>query len=112
MQAKSAGLVFEDEKRFDLVVRLDSASREQIQDVKIWFIATKSGVQIPLSHIANVELKLGPNQIQREDTKRRIVVGFNIRAKDVQSVVSDLQKKKVESNLQFPPGYRHLWRII
>jgi len=101
---QSAGLVFEDEKRFDLVVRLDSASREQIQDVKNLLIATKSGVQIPLSHIANVELKLGPNQIQREDAKRRIVVGFNIRAKDVQSVVSDLQKK-VESNLQFPPGY-------
>ena len=51
---QSAGLVFEDEKRFDLVVRLDSASREQIQDVKNLLIATKSGVQIPLSHIANV----------------------------------------------------------
>jgi cobalt-zinc-cadmium resistance protein CzcA len=62
------------------------------------------GVQIPLSQLANVEMKEGPNQIQREDAKRRIVVGFNVRGRDVQSIVEELQSK-VEKNIKFPAGY-------
>ncbi|WP_317897875.1 CusA/CzcA family heavy metal efflux RND transporter [Aurantibacillus circumpalustris] len=101
---QSAGLVFEGEKRFDLVVRLNSGRRKNLEDVQDLLIPTPFGNQIPLSQLANVEIKSGPNQIQREDAKRRIVIGFNIGGRDVQSIVNELQKK-VEAQIKFPTGY-------
>lgn len=61
----------------DMVVRLDNDKRKNIEDIKNILVPTPQGIQIPLSQIARIELKNSPNQIQREDTKRRIVVGFN-----------------------------------
>ena len=90
---EAAGVVFENERKFDLVVRLDSASRTSIDDVSNLFVATTDGNQIPLSQVATVSFKEGPAQITREDGKRRIVVGFNVRDRDVQSVVTEIQKK-------------------
>lgn len=101
---ESAGLVYENERRFDLVVRLNQQSRRDLTDVRNLLIATPSGTQIPLSQVATVEIKEGPNQIQREDAKRRIVVGFNVRGRDVQSVVNELSEK-VNAQLKLPPGY-------
>ncbi len=101
---QSTGLVFEEEKRFDLVVRLKDTERENIDDVRNLLIPTPSGTQIPLSQLADVQIKDGPNQIQREDAKRRIVVGFNVKGRDVQSIVEELQQK-VEAQLKFPVGY-------
>jgi len=101
---QSTGLVFEDEKRFDLVVRLGETERKNIEDIQNLLIPTPSGIQIPLYQLAAVEIKDGPNQIQREDAKRRIVVGFNVRSKDVQSVVEELQSK-VDKQLKFSSGY-------
>jgi cobalt-zinc-cadmium resistance protein CzcA len=62
------------------------------------------GSSVPLSKLADVSVKDGPNQIQREDAKRRIVVGFNVRGRDVQSIVTELQGK-VNSQIKFPAGY-------
>ena len=101
---QSTGLVFEEEKRFDLVVRLQDTERENIDDVQNLLIPTPNGTQIPLSQLADVQIKDGPNQIQREDAKRRIVVGFNVKGRDVQSIVEELQQK-VEAQLKFPVGY-------
>jgi cobalt-zinc-cadmium resistance protein CzcA len=101
---QSAGLVFEGEKRFDLVVRLNNNQRKDIEDVQNLLIQTPQGTQIPLSQLATVAIKDGPNQIQREDAKRRIVVGFNVRGRDVQSIVNELQQK-VEQQIKYPPGY-------
>jgi heavy metal efflux system protein len=101
---QSAGLVFEGEKRFDLVVRLDEQSRRQIEDVQNLFITNHQGNQIPLSQLADVQFRIGPNQIQREDAKRRIIVGFNVRGRDVESVVQEI-RQKIEDNIKFPPGY-------
>jgi heavy metal efflux system protein len=101
---QSTGLIFEEEKRFDLVVRLDNQERKNLEDVQNLLIPTPNGNQIPLSQLANVAIKEGPNQIQREDAKRRIVVGFNVNGRDVQSIVSELQTK-VEKQLKFPTGY-------
>jgi cobalt-zinc-cadmium resistance protein CzcA len=101
---ESAGLVYENERRFDLVVRLNQQSRKDLTDVQNLLIATPSGTQIPLSLVATVAIKEGPNQIQREDAKRRIVVGFNVRGGDVQSVVNELSEK-VNAQLKLPPGY-------
>ena len=101
---QSTGLVFEGEKRFDLVVRLNTDQRKNLEDVQNLLIPTPQGTQIPLSQLANVAIKNGPNQIQREDAKRRIVIGFNIQDRDVQSIVTELQQK-VDAKLKFPTGY-------
>ena len=101
---QSTGLVFEGEKRFDLVVRLSNNQRKDIEDVQNLLIPTPQGTQIPLSQLANVAIKNGPNQIQREDAKRRIVVGFNVRGRDVQSIVNELQQK-ADKQIKYPAGY-------
>ncbi|MCC7466078.1 MAG: CusA/CzcA family heavy metal efflux RND transporter [Saprospiraceae bacterium] len=100
----TAGLVFEGEKRFDLVVRVAGEARKTLTDVQNLLIATPSGIQIPLHQVADIQEIEGPNQIQREDAKRRIVVGFNVRGRDVQSIVNELQTK-VEQQVKLPPGY-------
>ncbi len=105
---ETAGVVFEDEKKFNLVARLDSASRSSIEDVSSLFIPTANGVQIPLSQIAKVEYKDGPAQISREDGKRRIVVGFNVKDRDVESVVTEIQKKLNDANI-LPAGYYYTY---
>ena len=101
---QSAGLVYEGEKRFDLVIRMKKENRSDVTDVQNLLISTPNGVQIPLSSVADVSIVDGPNQIQRENTKRRIVVGFNARGRDVQSLVEEL-KLKTDANIKFPPGY-------
>jgi cobalt-zinc-cadmium resistance protein CzcA len=100
----SAGQIYEGEKRFELVVRLNLDQRKKLEDVKNLLIPTPDGQNIPLYLLAKVEIKNGPNQIQREDAKRRIVVGFNIEGRDIQSIVDEL-KLKVEENIKFPAGY-------
>ena len=101
---QSAGLVFEGEKRFDLVVRLNTDKRKDLTDIQNLLIATPKGTQIPLYQLASVEIKNGPNQIQREDAKRRIIIGFNVRGRDVQSIVNELQSK-ADAQIKYPSGY-------
>lgn len=101
---QTTGLVFEGEKRFDLVVRLNNNQRQNLEDIQNLLIPTPQGTQIPLSQVAEVSIKNGPNQIQREDAKRRIVVGFNVRGRDVQSIVNELQQK-VDEQIKWPTGY-------
>lgn len=101
---QAAGLVFEGERRYDLTVRLSTQSRQNIEDVRNLFVSSPRGEQIPLKQLAEIEFKIGPNQIQREDAKRRIIVGFNVRGRDVASIVQELQSK-IEKEVDFPPGY-------
>ncbi len=101
---QTTGLVFEGEKRFNLVVRLGKEQRQNLDDVRSLRIPTPSGEQIPLSQLADVDITQGPNQIQREDAKRRIIVGFNINGRDVQSIVEEM-KQKVGAQISFPSGY-------
>jgi cobalt-zinc-cadmium resistance protein CzcA len=100
----SAGLVYEGERRFDLVVRLNNASRRTLDDVSALFITSPTGQQVPLDQVATVEMKNGANQIQREDAKRRITIAFNVRGRDVESIVKEIQAK-VDSQLKLPTGY-------
>ncbi|MDF2932057.1 MAG: CusA/CzcA family heavy metal efflux transporter [Chryseobacterium sp.] len=101
---KSTGQVFENERRFDLVVRLDSLHRTNIDDVNNLMVSTSSGSQIPLSQVANINYKLGPAQISREEGKRRIVIGFNVKDRDVESIVNDIQAK-LDKQVKLPSGY-------
>jgi cobalt-zinc-cadmium resistance protein CzcA len=101
---QSAGLVYEGERRYDMVVRLSLANRQGINDVKNLYVTAPNGNQVPLEQLAEVSFQIGPNQIQREDTKRRIIVGLNVRGRDIQSVVTEIQQK-LNAQIKFPPGY-------
>ncbi|SOD79227.1 CusA/CzcA family heavy metal efflux RND transporter [Spirosoma fluviale] len=106
---QSAGLVFEGEKRFDLVVRLAAEKRQSIEDIQNMYISVPagpsgSGGQIPLGQVASVTMEQAPNQIQRDNTHRRITLGFNVRGRDVESIVAELQQK-IGQKIKFPPGY-------
>ena len=101
---QSAGLVFEGERRYELTVRLASQNRQSIEDVRNLFVTAPSGEQIPLKQLADVQFKVGPNQIQREDAKRRITVAFNVRGRDVANIVAEIQSK-IAAQIKFPPGY-------
>ena len=101
---EKAGVVYEGEKRFDLVVRLESNNRSDISNLQSLFVTLPSGNQIPLNQVAEVNYEDGPMQISREDGKRRIVVGFNVRGADVKTVVEKIQAK-LDTSLKLPDGY-------
>ena len=105
---ETAGVIYEGEKRFDLVVRLDEKFRAGIEDVKGLFITLDDGSQIPLSNVANIDLKDAPMQISRENTNRRIVIGVNVGDTDVESLVTEIQQK-LDSKINLPPGYYYTY---
>jgi cobalt-zinc-cadmium resistance protein CzcA len=104
LAGKAAGIVFEGERRFDLTVRYASERRQQVEDIRNITLAAPAGQRIPLYQVANIDLEPGPAQIQRDDAKRRIIVGFNVRGRDVESLVHELQEK-IENRIKFEPGY-------
>ncbi len=99
-----AGVVFDEEKRFGLVVRLDKDYRQSLDDVKNLTIASGSGIQIPFDQLADINVKSGPAQVSRENTKRRITIGFNVRNRDVQSVIEDVEAQ-LDQKIDLNPGY-------
>jgi len=99
-----AGQVYEEEKRFDMVVRLDGEARKNMEDIQNLSITNERGLQIPLSAVASIEQIEGVNQIQRENTKRRIIVGFNVNGRDVQTIMKELQQK-INKQLNLQRGY-------
>lgn len=99
-----AGVVFDEEKRFGLIVRLDKDYRQSLDDVKNLSITLPDGGQIPFEQVAEISIKSGPAQVSRENTKRRITVGFNVRGRDIQSVISDVTDK-IEAKVSMPTGY-------
>jgi cobalt-zinc-cadmium resistance protein CzcA len=101
---ESAGKIYEESKRFDIVVRLDAANRSDITDVSNLFIPLPNGKQVPLSQVATVNYEQGPVQVSREDGKRRITVGLNVRGRDIKSVVEEIQQK-LDKEFKLPTGY-------
>ncbi|MEQ9089710.1 MAG: CusA/CzcA family heavy metal efflux RND transporter [Balneola sp.] len=99
-----AGVVFEGERRFDLVVRFDEANRQSIEDLRSLYIDLPNGSQVPIEEIADISYQPGPMQISRDNTFRRTSVGINTRGRDVESVVTDIQKK-LDAELDLPVGY-------
>ncbi len=80
---EKAGAVYENERKFDLVVRLDSSYRTSLEDVSNLYVPLNDGNQVPLSQLATVAFKTGPAQISREDGKRRVYISFNVGGRDV-----------------------------
>ena len=99
-----AGTVFEGEKQFDLVVRFDSAHHHDIEDIETATVLLPDGNQLPLSELVTISYTKGPAKISRDNTKRRIVVGVNVRNRDLESVVKDVQKI-IEEKVDLPMGY-------
>ena len=101
---EKAGVIYEGEKRFDLVVRLDEKYRNGIADVQNLYITLDNGTQVPLQAVANVELIDAPMQISRDNTNRRIVIGVNVGDTDVETLVSKIQKE-LDAKVDLPAGY-------
>ena len=101
---KTAGRVFEGEKQFDLVVRYDAGSRRSIENIQNASVVTPSGMQVPLRELAEISYTKGPAKISRDAAKRRVVVGVNVRNRDLESVVQDVQQI-IESQVTVPAGY-------
>mgnify|MGYP001950321500 CR=1 FL=1 len=101
---EKAGVIYEGEKRFDLVLRLDEQFKTSQQDVENLFISLENGTQIPLINVADINLVNAPMQISRENTKRRIVIGVNVGDTDVETLVENIQKE-LNSKVTLPVGY-------
>ncbi|WP_421946396.1 CusA/CzcA family heavy metal efflux RND transporter [Phaeodactylibacter xiamenensis] len=100
---ETAGVVFENERKFDLVVRLDQESRQEL-DLQQLFVHLPDGRSLPMSEVAKVHYTEGPMQISREGTRRRINIGVNVRDRDVASLVADIEAQ-LKSGLDLPAGY-------
>tara|TARA_R100001369_G_scaffold954_1_gene3036 strand:+ start:63442 stop:67845 length:4404 start_codon:yes stop_codon:yes gene_type:complete len=101
---EKAGVIFEGEKRFDVVIRLAQEYRQDINSLKNLYIDLPSGNQVPLKEVAEISYKPGPMQISRDNTYRRISVGVNVRGRDVKSMVEEIQQK-LDAEVKLPPGY-------
>lgn len=100
----TAGTIFEGEKQFDLVVKFDKEHRQKIEDLEMASVLMPNGSKFPLSEFADISFTKGPAKISRDDTKRRIVVGVNVRNRDLESVVKDVQAI-VDRDIDLPTGY-------
>ncbi|GAA6169675.1 efflux RND transporter permease subunit [Sessilibacter corallicola] len=101
---KSAGVLYEGDRRFDLVVRLSENLRTDIERLKYLPVPLSNGDYVPLEEIANIDIADSPAQISRENGKRRIVVTANVRGRDLGSFVNEVQEK-VRQQANIPPGY-------
>lgn len=101
---KTVGTLNEGERQFDIVLKYDKAHRSDLEDLRKTNISLPNGQQMPLSSFADIDYGEGPAKISRDDTKRRVVVGVNIRGRDLQSVVTDV-RQIIDEKLTIPPGY-------
>jgi cobalt-zinc-cadmium resistance protein CzcA len=105
---KTATLIYEGERRFSAAVRLPEGFRNSIEAIKAIFLTSANGARVPLGDLANIQLNDGPSQISREMGKRRIVVGINVRDRDLGSFVAELQKT-VSEQIKLPDAYYLEW---
>jgi heavy metal efflux system protein len=100
---KTAGVIFEGEKRFDLVMRFDDQNRRDIDDIRQLQVPLASGQMIPLSELADIQYTQGPAKISHDNAHRRVVVSVNVRNRDLQSVIFDIQQK-IDQNVKLKAG--------
>lgn len=105
---RAATEIYEGERRFQAVVRFPERLRNSPRDIENILLRAPGGAQLPLSSLARVELLEGASQIKREQGKRRIVVGVNVKDRDLGGFVADLQRR-VQREVKLPPGYYFEW---
>ena len=98
-----AGSLYEGDKKFDIVLRMDPSQRN-VETLEQLSIPLKDGTNIPLSQVADIDYSPAPAQVSHEDGARRIYVGFNVKGRDVQSTVEDIQEI-LDEKLKLPDGY-------
>lgn len=103
-----AGYVFEEDRRFDLVLRMDKELRNDITSLENLYLPLKSGGSVPLSQVAEIKYENAPAQVTREDGERRIYVGFNVRGRDIQSTVFEIQDI-LDKEFKLPVGYYYTY---
>jgi len=101
---ESAGVLYEGDRRFELIVRLPETLRRDIERLKFLPVPLSNGDYVPLEELATLDISPAPAQISRENGKRRIVVTANVRGRDLGSFVTEV-KKQVSENVKIPPGY-------
>ncbi len=101
---EAAGVIYEGERRFDLVVRLDEKYRRDLENIELLYVPLENGSQVPLREVADVEILNAPMQISRDNTNRRIVIGVNVGDTDVETLVADIQTV-LDEKVDLPPGY-------
>ena len=105
---KAATEIYEGERRFQAVVRFPERLRNSMQDIRNIMVTAPDGAQITLGSLAHIEIAEGASQIKREMARRRIVVGVNVRDRDLGGFVDELQRK-VQQSVKLPPGYYFEW---
>jgi len=104
----NAGQVYENEQRFNLVVRLNESAGRDIEAIRNLLVPAPNGGRVPLVELADISLVEGPAQISREDTRRRIGVELNVRGRDIGGFVREAQER-IARDVQLPPGYYLTW---
>jgi len=99
-----AGRIYEGERMFDLVMRLDEAHRKNIDNLRNLYVSLPDGNQIPLKEVAEVSYQPGPMQISRDNTNRRTYIGVNVANRDIKSLVNEIQET-LDAKLKLPTGY-------
>ena len=105
---RQAGVIFEGDRRFPVVIRLANSSRSDVQALGQLPVPTAAGSFVPLASVADIVIGDGPNQISRENGKRRVVVQANVRGRDVAGVVADAQAA-IDKQVQLSPGTYLQW---
>lgn len=101
---EKSGVIFENERRFDMVLRLDSTYRHDIENIKNLYVKTPNGGFVTFGEVAEVSYKDAPSQISHENTRRRINIGIGVINRDVESLVEEIQSK-IEKQVTLPSGY-------
>ena len=103
---KIAGSVTEENRQFDIVLRIHNDGRDALSNFEDLFVPSPSGVSVPMRQLATISYKEAPAQISHEDAERSIFVGFNVKGRDVSSTVKDI-RQILDDHLEMPTGYHY-----
>lgn len=102
------GSVFEGDRRFDIVLRMDNKLRNEVSSIENLYLPLPDGGSIPLSQVAEIKYENAPSQVTHEDGQRRVYVGFNVRGRDVERTISEIQTI-LDEHLKLPDGYYYTY---
>ena len=105
---KAASQLYEENRSFDISVRLPEEKRNSLEAIRNLMITTKTGINVPLEQLAEVKMVEGPVQISRQDGVRRIGIEMNITGRDIGSFVAEA-KQKIKEKVKLPAGYYLTW---